>query len=32
VRAASRAGSLRVSFHLYSTEADVDIALDVLVG
>lgn len=32
VRAASRAGSLRVSFHLYSTEADVDLALDVLVG
>lgn len=32
IRAASRAGSLRVSFHLYSTEADVDLALDVLVG
>jgi len=32
IRAASRAGSLRVSFHLYSTEADVDAALDALVG
>ncbi|MGI8993027.1 MAG: aminotransferase class V-fold PLP-dependent enzyme, partial [Nocardioidaceae bacterium] len=32
VRAASRAGSLRVSFHLYSTVADVDLALDALVG
>jgi selenocysteine lyase/cysteine desulfurase len=32
IRAASRAGSLRVSFHLYSTEADVDAALDALLG
>jgi selenocysteine lyase/cysteine desulfurase len=32
IRAATRAGSLRVSFHLYSTEADVDRALDVLTG
>jgi selenocysteine lyase/cysteine desulfurase len=32
IRAASRAGSLRVSFHLYSTEADVDEALDALLG
>ncbi len=32
VRAASRAGSLRVSFHLYSTEADVDFALNALLG
>ena len=31
IRAASRAGSLRVSFHVYSTEADVDAALDALV-
>ena len=30
IRAASRAGSLRVSFHLYSTEADVDAALEAL--
>ncbi len=28
----SRAGALRASFHLYSTEADVDAALDALVG
>lgn len=32
VRAATRAGALRASFHLYSTEADVDAALDALVG
>jgi selenocysteine lyase/cysteine desulfurase len=32
IRAATRAGSLRVSFHLYTTEADVDAALDALVG
>jgi selenocysteine lyase/cysteine desulfurase len=31
IRAASRAGSLRVSFHLYSTEADVDAALEALI-
>ena len=30
VRAATRAGSLRASFHLYNTEADVDAALDAL--
>ncbi|MBA2444259.1 MAG: aminotransferase class V-fold PLP-dependent enzyme [Nocardioidaceae bacterium] len=32
IRAASRAGSLRVSFHAYNTDADVDRALDALVG
>ncbi|MGH8893498.1 MAG: aminotransferase class V-fold PLP-dependent enzyme [Actinomycetes bacterium] len=32
IRAATRAGSLRASFHLYTTEADVDVALDALVG
>jgi selenocysteine lyase/cysteine desulfurase len=32
VRAATRAGSLRASFHLYTVEADVDCALDALVG
>ena len=32
VRAAVRAGRVRASFHLYSTEADVDAALDALVG
>jgi selenocysteine lyase/cysteine desulfurase len=32
VRAATRAGSLRASFHVYTTEADVDAALDALVG
>lgn len=32
IRAASRAGSLRVSFHVYTTEADVDAALDALAG
>ena len=30
IRAASRAGSLRASFHLYNTEADVDTALEAL--
>jgi selenocysteine lyase/cysteine desulfurase len=30
VRAAVRAGSLRASIHLYTTEADVDLALDAL--
>jgi len=30
VRAATRAGSLRASFHLYTTEADVDAALTTL--
>ncbi|MDG4831606.1 aminotransferase class V-fold PLP-dependent enzyme [Solwaraspora sp. WMMD1047] len=30
VRAAVRAGRIRASFHLYSTEADVDLALDAL--
>ena len=32
IRAAARAGHLRVSFHIYSTEADVDNALNALVG
>ncbi len=32
IRAAARAGNLRVSFHVYSTEDDVDNALDALVG
>lgn len=32
VHAAVRAGRLRASFHLYTTEADVDVALDALVG
>ncbi|WEH32808.1 aminotransferase class V-fold PLP-dependent enzyme [Streptomyces sp. AM 4-1-1] len=32
VLAADRAGNLRVSFHLYNTEADVDRVLDVLAG
>lgn len=32
VRAASRAGSSRASFHLYSTDADVDAALAALTG
>jgi selenocysteine lyase/cysteine desulfurase len=31
IRAATRAGSLRASFHLYTTEADVDAALTALV-
>jgi selenocysteine lyase/cysteine desulfurase len=30
IRAAARAGNLRVSFHVYSTEDDVDTALDAL--
>ena len=32
IRASVRAGSLRASFHLYNTPADVDAALDALVG
>jgi len=32
IRAATRAGSLRASFHVYTTEADVDAALSALVG
>ena len=32
VRAATRAGSVRASFHVYTTEADVDAALEALVG
>ena len=32
IRAATRAGSLRASFHVYTTEADVDAALDALCG
>ena len=32
IRAASRAGSLRASFHAYTTTADVDLALDTLAG
>jgi selenocysteine lyase/cysteine desulfurase len=32
VRAATRAGGLRASFHLYNSDADVDRALDVLSG
>ena len=32
IRAAVRAGSLRASFHVYNTEADVDAALTALVG
>lgn len=32
VRAAVRAGKVRASFHVYSTESDVDLALDALVG
>lgn len=32
IRAATRAGSLRVSFHLYTTEDDVDRALEALVS
>ncbi|MEJ7744952.1 MAG: aminotransferase class V-fold PLP-dependent enzyme [Nocardioidaceae bacterium] len=31
IRAASRAGALRVSFHVYNTDADVDLALGALV-
>jgi selenocysteine lyase/cysteine desulfurase len=30
LRAAARAGSLRASFHLYTTEADVDVAVETL--
>jgi len=32
IRTAVRAGRIRASFHVYSTEADVDLALDALVG
>ncbi len=32
IRAASRAGALRASFHLYSTDADVDAAVSALTG
>ncbi|MEU1602787.1 aminotransferase class V-fold PLP-dependent enzyme [Micromonospora matsumotoense] len=32
VRAAVRAGQVRVAFHLYTTEADVDLALEALTG
>jgi selenocysteine lyase/cysteine desulfurase len=32
IRAATRAGSVRVSFHLYTTEADVDAAVKALTG
>jgi selenocysteine lyase/cysteine desulfurase len=32
IRAAVRAGKVRVSFHLYNTPADVDAALDALVS
>jgi selenocysteine lyase/cysteine desulfurase len=32
IRAAVRAGQVRASFHVYSTERDVDLALDALVG
>jgi selenocysteine lyase/cysteine desulfurase len=32
VRAAVRAGRVRASFHVYSTEADVDLALNALTG
>ena len=32
VRAAVRAGRVRASFHLYTTEADVDLALSALAG
>jgi len=32
IRAAVRAGRVRASFHLYSTEADVDAALEALAG
>ncbi|WP_432905814.1 aminotransferase class V-fold PLP-dependent enzyme [Micromonospora matsumotoense] len=32
VRAAVRAGQIRVAFHLYTTEADVDLALEALTG
>jgi selenocysteine lyase/cysteine desulfurase len=32
VRAAVRAGRVRASFHIYSTDADVDMALSALAG
>jgi len=32
VRAAVRGGRVRASFHVYTTEADVDTALDALLG
>lgn len=32
IRAAVRAGQVRVAFHLYTTEADVDLALEALTG
>ncbi len=32
IRAAVRAGQVRASFHVYCTEADVDLALDALAG
>lgn len=32
IRAATRAGAVRASFHLYTTKADVDAALDALAG
>jgi selenocysteine lyase/cysteine desulfurase len=32
IRAATRAGSVRASFHLYTTEEDVDAALTALAG
>ncbi|MGI8887434.1 MAG: aminotransferase class V-fold PLP-dependent enzyme [Nocardioidaceae bacterium] len=32
IRAASRAGSLRVSFHVYNTDVDVDLALEALLA
>ena len=32
IRAATRAGSVRASFHVYTTETDVDAALEALVG
>jgi selenocysteine lyase/cysteine desulfurase len=32
IRAAVRAGRVRASFHLYSTDADVDLTLDALTG
>lgn len=32
IRAATRGGALRAAFHLYTTESDVDAALDALVG
>jgi selenocysteine lyase/cysteine desulfurase len=32
IMASTRAGSLRCSFHVYNTEADVDAALDALIG